>query len=128
MRELKYKAWDKQAGENMQKDLPLMSDFPSIRDVRAVANEKKKDFQWCLARQLLEQKLPGLLELSDFGEMEVDVKGVTYIATVNNKSICCVSGKFDIQVDGIIFTITVNSKEMNFAQARINGTVPKWKL
>lgn len=107
-----------------------MPDFPHISDVRAAASERMRDYlrHEPLVRELIEQKLPKLLEHSDFGTIEAEADGMTYVATVNRKKICDTSGWFNVEVDGVAFTITVDKGMMMATQARQDGVGPKWKL
>lgn len=95
-----------------------------------VAEERQQDYlrHKPLAERLIQQKLPALLAVSSFGEIEVEVEGIMYLSSVNNKSICGISGRFEVEVDGMRFTIIVDGKGMVFAQARQNGIGPKWRI
>lgn len=105
--------------------------FPHITEVRRIADERRQDYlrHKPLAQRLIEQKLPALLAVSDFGEIETEVEGIMYASPVNNKSICGISGRCEIEVDGMTFMIIMDGKGMVvFAQARQNGIVPKWRV
>ena len=108
-----------------------MSPFPWGRaEVVKAGEERMKDYLLHKheGRLLIEMRLQGLLDYSDFGEIESVVEGITYIATVNRKSICGISGRFDVEVGRCTFTVFVEKNKMMFIQFKFEGISPKWKM